>query len=222
MSTEELKLALNKRELTGKKAKKLIADGMVLGNVFGKGQESISVMAPRKELVRVIEAAGKNHPIELEIDGKQTLALVSEVDRNNITQELHHVSFHTVKRGEKVQAEVPLHQVGDAPALRTGKIIITLLDAVEVEADPTKLPDHFDVDISGLEEVGDTVSVSDIKIVADVEILMDTEAPIAKVDIPRAQVEDEDAEDEAEAEGESAADVPSEHGSESEEEPEKA
>lgn len=213
MSTEDLKIALQKRTLTGKKAKKLVDDGMVLGNVYGKGHDSVAVMAPRRELAKVVEIAGKNHPISLDIEGEAQLALVSDIERDNITQEMHHVSFHIVKRGEKVHAEVPIHQTGEAPALRTGKIIITLLDFVEVEADPTKLPDHFDIDVSSLIEVGDTVHVSDLKVSADVEIQNEADSPIAKVDIPRSQVEDETEDEEAEGEGdESAADVPSEHG----------
>ncbi len=204
MSTEELKLVLTKRELLGKKAKSLTNDDQVLGNVYGKDHASVAVAAPRKALAKVVDQAGKNHPIELDIDGEKLLALVSDIERHNITQAVHHVSFHIVKRGQKVHAEIPIHLEGEAPALRTGKILITLLDSVEVEADATKLPDHFTADVSGLIEEGDTIHLSDIKVSADVEILADLNSPVVKVDVPRAQVEDIEA-DEAAAEAAEAA-----------------
>ncbi len=195
----ELKLGLKKREVFGKKAQNLIENDHVLGNIFGKGEESVAVEGDYREVDHVISEAGKNTPIELEVEGSENhLVLVSEVDRNNITQKLHHVAFQIIKRGQKVSAEVPVKLVGEAPATRENLILVTIIDAVEVEAIPSKLPDHFEISLETLAEVGDHINVGDIKAEDDVEIKTDPETIVAKIDMPRAEVEEEPEEEEVE------------------------
>ncbi len=205
----DAQLNLNKREVFGKKAKQLFEDGQALGNIFGKGEESIAVYGLGNEVDRVVSQAGKNHPITITLDsGKQVMALVHEVERDYITRRMRHVTFHIVKKGEKVTTEVPVHQVDEAPAVRTGKIIVTLMDHVEVEATPADLPEALEVSIANLVDDGDMVTLHDIVVPKGVEIQADLDQPIAKVEVPRSQIEEA-----AEAEEADAASVPSDHGS---------
>lgn len=209
----ELKLNLAKRKLTGKKAKKLIEEGNVLGNIYGTNLESQAVQGVYNEVNNVIRTAGYNMPVQLHVDGgKDHLALVHEVERDVITQRLHHVTFQVILKGQKVTTEVPIKLVGEAPAEKTGKIVITLTDKVEVEAIPSRLPEYLEVNIEELVEENDAKKVSDIKAIAGVEILTNPDLLVAKVDIPRAELE----EDEEDAEEIDPADVPSEHGSDEE------
>lgn len=212
---QELKLQLKVRDIHGKKAKKIINEGGVLGNVYGKGQDSQSVMGDYRTVVKTLEQAG-TQPIELDIEGgKSELALVKKVERSSLSGRVHHVEFQIIHKGEKVNTEVPLKMVGEAPAVRTGKIIVTMLDSVEIETIPSSIPEHIEYDVSELAEEDDHVLVSDIKPIGGVEILTEGDHMIAKVDVPRAQVEQEAEEEEEET---TAADVPSDRGSEKEQE----
>lgn len=209
---QELKLKLKLRDIRGKKAKKIIDEGGVLGNVFGKGLESQAVEGDYQTVVKTINKAG-TQPIELEVEGgKNELVLVKKVETSSLTGRVHHIEFHAIHKGEKVHTEVPLKMVGDAPAEKTGKIVVTMLDAVEIEATPTNIPEVIEVDATVLVEEDDHILVENLKLPEGVKMLTEPDQMIAKVDVPRAQVEQEAAEDE-EA---SAADVPSDHGSDSE------
>ena len=77
---------------------------------------------------------------------------------------------------------------------------------------PSKIPESLEVDISSLEEAGDVLHVSDITMPADVELVTDAEGVVCRIEAPRAAVEEE-----AEEGAEDAADVPSEHGGDSDE-----
>lgn len=212
---DKLSLKVSKRDAFGKKTQPLVENGHVLGNIYGKGMESIAVQGDYRDVNKAIEHAGYNHPIELEVEGDGNhLVLVDGIERNNVTQKLHHVTFHAIKKGEKVSADIPIRLVGDAPAERTGKIVVTLLDAVEVEAIPSKLPEIFEVSIEGLEDVNDSITIGDIKHDDDVVLHREPEEVIAKVDLPRAEEEPEA----EEAGPEDAEEVPSEHGGEESEE----
>lgn len=204
----DAKLNLSRRKQLGKQARNLTDQGKVLGNIYAKGEDSIAVFGDLLEVDRIVKEAGKNHPINITLDdGKEVMVLVHDVERDNITRRMHHVTFQTIHKGEKVVTEVPIRQIGEAPAVRTGMIIVTLLDRVEIEATPSKIPEELEVSVEGLKEDGDQVSLRDITIPDEVELMADPEQPVAKVEIPRAQIDEEEDEEEVD-EGE----VPSEHG----------
>lgn len=210
----DAKLTLSRREVFGKKAKTLTDDGKTLANIFGKGRNSVAAFGDTGVVEKVVSAAGKNTPITITLDdGKDVLALVHEVERDYKTNKIHHVSFQVIIKGQKVTTEVPIHQTGEASAQKTGLIVVTVMDSVEIEAIPSKIPSALEVSVDGLVEDGDSVHLSDITVPEGAEIMIDIEEDdrlIAKVETPRAEVEEEDEDEDGEEAD--AADVPSEHG----------
>lgn len=145
-------------------------------------------------LLKTYNRAGKHHPVELKIDGKQQLALIKDADFDPKKHSLRHIVFQSIKQNEKTTAEVPVVLVGDEiPAEKKSLLILTQLDTVEVEALPRDLPDELTVDATKLEEVGDHLYVSDIKIPNGVVILTEAEASLAVVEMPKDQIAEADA-----------------------------
>lgn len=209
-----ISLKVQKREVFGKKVKKLYKEGKVIGNLYGRGKDSISVIADYEPMRKVIEEAGKNHAIELSVDGDTNhLVLIKNVDYDPVKGRARHVEFHMVNRNEKVEAEVPVELVGTSPAVLAGNIIITLNDTVLVEAVPTSLPDHLEANAELLKEADDTITIADLKLPVNVTFVDELETPLFKVEVPRSQIESEETEEI------SAADVPAEHGGDKKEEP---
>lgn len=206
----DAKLTLSRRKSFGKKAKSLVNEGNTLANIFGKGRESIAAYGEVGVIDKVVSAAGKNHPIEitLEDDGETVLALVNEVERDFKTSQIHHVTFQVVIKGQKVSTEVPIEFIGDAPATKTGLIVVTSLDVVEVETIPSKIPETIQLSLESLVEDGDSLHVSDLKVDSAVVIKNDPDQLVVKVETPRSQIESEDTDEE----NSDAADVPSDHG----------
>lgn len=209
-----ISLKVQKREVFGKKVKRLYREGKVLGNLYGRGKESISVIADYEPMRKVIEEAGKNHAIELSVEGDDNhLVLIKNVDYDPVKGRARHVEFHMVNRNEKVEAEVPVELIGTSPAVLVGNIIITLNDTVLVEAVPTSLPDHLEADAELLKEPDDIITIADLKLPANVAFVDEPETPLFKVEVPRSQIESE-----PEAEEVNAAEVPAEHGGDKKEE----
>lgn len=208
-----ISLTVQKRALHGKKVKALYRQGVVVGNLFGRGQESIPVQADYETIRKVVAEAGANHAIDITVEGAgKHLVLIKNIDREPVKGRIRHVEFHMVNRNEKVEAEVPVELVGTAPAVLAGNIIITLNDTVLVEANPTSLPDHLEANAELLKEPDDMITLADITLPAAVEFKDEPDTPLFKVEVPRSQIEEQ-------AEGEenvSAADVPSEHGGDAE------
>ncbi len=120
-----------------------------------------------------------------------------------------HVDLHQVSLMEKLQVEVPVVITGEAPAVKQGDADVAVnVHHVRVECLPTEIPESFTVDISGLENVGDAIRVSDLPAIADVVVIDDPEEVIVRITPRREMVEEEVAPAEGEAvegaEGEAA------------------
>ena len=164
MTTYELKADI--RKLFGRKSKRLRAEGLVPGNIFGKKIKSIAVQLDRVKLVATMRAAGETGLIHLKVEGdtKTHPVLVAGYAKDPVTDQLMHVDFHEVDLTQKTSAAVPVKTVGKSPAVESGMVLVQLRNEIEVEALPTNLPDAIEVDITGLTEVGMSILAQDLKV----------------------------------------------------------
>lgn len=202
MADIDAPVKLLQREVIGKGLNRMRADGSVPAVIHNHGQPSLHVMAPETELLRIYRVAGKHHPLNLEVGSDKYLALIKDAHFNPVKRKLEHIVFQAIRQDEAVEAEVPIRLEGDAPAERTGLIVLRQLDAVEIEALPKDLPDELVISAESLAELHDKLVVGDLKVPQGVTILTDAEHPIATVAEPRAVAAEEAAEEAEAAEGE--------------------
>lgn len=218
MSDEKIVVELTGRETLGKGLSKLRADGDVPAVIHVPGKSSIHVTGDYMALGKAYSKAGKRQPVHLKIDGKQRLAIIKDVDFEPTKHQLRHVVFQAIKQNEKVTAEIPVVLVGDdIPAEIAGHMVLPQLDAVQVEALPNDLPDKLEADATKLVEVGDRLTVADLKIPANVTLLTEPEQSLAVVEMPKDQLAEANAAAESLAEDAAKTEEGDEGTSESEE-----
>src|SRR3972149_12018644 len=203
----ELKVA--PREVLGKKVKALRRQGFTPANIFGHHVESKAVQIPSEELRLALKKIARNQIVYLRLDGEEARPVfVKDLQHNPVTDVVLHVDFLQISLKEKVRLEVPLHFVGLAPAIdRPGGVLVTALDHISVEALPTEVPSFIEVDVSGLEEIDQSLHVSDLKVPEGATVLSDPELVIVKAAAPaieRAAAAEEAAEEAEKAEAAAA------------------
>jgi large subunit ribosomal protein L25 len=216
--SDQITLALENRATLGKGVKRLRKDGIVPAVIHDHGKDSIHVQADYQTLHKVYLSAGKHHPVELQTETTKFTALIKQVTFDPRYNTLTHVVFNAIKANEKVEAEIPVHaeyaEGNDAsPAERAGLIVLAQLDAVEVKALPKNLPDQLTYDAEKLVEVGDQITVADLRAVEGVEIITEPEHVVATVFEPSAlAAANDDAGGDAEVGDESSVDSEHESG----------
>ncbi len=201
MSTGDITLTLEKRDVVGKQVRALRREGKVPAVIHNHGKASVIVNAPFIEITKVYQNAGKHHPVDLKVGDDKYLAIIKDVDLDPRKNTLRHVVFNAVRQNEVVQTEVPIHFEGDSAAEKAGLMLLPQLEIVEVEATPRNLPDEIIVSVDALAEIGDKIHVADLLAPEGVTIITDPEHPVISViETPAQQSE------EAENEGEDAND----------------
>lgn len=188
-----LKLEAQKRKLLGRKVKNLRKDKVLPGNMYGKNIKSSAVKVELADFLEVFKKAGETGLIDLVVDKKKSPVLIHNVQVDPVTDQPIHADFLKVNLKEKVTAQIPIELNGVSPAEKQGLgTVVQYIDEVEVEALPMDLPENFEVDLSNLEKVDDTVFVKDLEIDAKkVNIKEDKDRILVKVEPPREEEEEE-------------------------------
>lgn len=186
----EVKLPAERRTEVGKgAARRTRAAGRVPGIVYGKGMEPVAVDVSRRELVTAFHSdAGMNTLLDIELEGKTTLALARELQRDPIKGTLLHVDFVKIDAKEAVEVEVPVHMIGEAPGQKEGGVLENPLFQLHVRCLPLEVPESIEVDISSL-NIGDALRVQDITTDDKFEILNDPEAAVVAIAAPVSEEE---------------------------------
>jgi large subunit ribosomal protein L25 len=189
---EAPKLEVRARAILGKKVGRLRREGRLPGVIFGGHADSTPVETDTAAFQKSYRRWGQTTLLSLTgLDGGEVPVLVHDVSREPRTGSLLHVDFARVSLTEKTHAEVPLHFVGESPAVKThGGVMVHALSEVRIEAFPQDIPHQIDVDLARIEQIEDTLYVRDLVVDASkIEILNDPEQVIAKAVAPRAEEE---------------------------------
>ena len=190
-------------------ARRLRREWKVPGVIYGSHQEPVHFAVPLLDIQSLVRNNGVNAVLELEIDGEQYLTMVKHVDQNVLTFDIDHVDLLAIKRGEKVEVEVPLTLTGE-PA--PGTMHIQDADVLLVEADVLSIPEELEVSIEGLED-GAVITAADVTMPEDTTLVAEEDTVIVSISLPEV---DEELEEAAEAAEEGGADAGAESADEDE------
>ncbi len=222
MSSDSIGIELVERAIVGKGLQSLRARNLVPAVIHDHGNPSIHVSGDYTTLSKAYVAAGKHHPVELKVGSKQYLALIKDVNYEPAKRNMRHMVFQAIRQNEAVEAEIPVEFMEvEIPAEKLSLMVLQQLDHVEVKALPKDLPDEILVDPSSLAEVGDHLTVADLKVPVGVTVLTDPETQLAVVEMPKDQEAEANAAaaELAEQTADETEDVESEHGADTEKEP---
>ncbi|MBP7859418.1 50S ribosomal protein L25 [Patescibacteria group bacterium] len=167
-----MELKAKNRNITGKKVKNLRKNKVLPAVVFGKGQNSINIEVAYQEAFKTFKNAGETEIVDIDLEGTKYHCLIDEVSFHPVTDLLLHLNFRVVDLHKKIVVSVPLVVVNEElnEKIKQGEAIFLLqLDELEVEALPKNLPKHIEIEASLIKEIGDSLTLKDIKKLVDGE-----------------------------------------------------
>lgn len=196
MSTEtDTKVVAEVRENFGKGyARRLRAAGKIPAVIYGHGTDPVHVSLPGHQVSLLIRRA--NAVLELDVAGNQQLTLVKDVQKDPVHQIIEHIDLLVVKKGEKIQVDVPVVVVGEPFA---GTIANLDNATVLLEVEATHIPQNIEVDVEGLED-GTHITAADLKLPQGSSLVVDPETLIVAVSVPTSALAAEEEIAEADAE----------------------
>jgi large subunit ribosomal protein L25 len=185
----DTKVHADLRENFGKGfARRLRAAGKIPAVIYGHGTDPVHVALPGHQVALLIRRA--NVVLELDVNGTEQLTLVKDVQKDPVHQIIEHIDLLVVRKGEKVQVDVPVTVVGESAA---GTIIAQDANTVLLEVEATNIPERIEVDVEGL-EAGTHITAADLTLPAGASLAVDAETLVIAISTPNDAAEEEIAE----------------------------
>jgi len=177
---DENKLSAGVRTSFGKgAARKLRAAGHIPAVIYGHGGEPQHVTLPGHETALLLRKS--NVLVTLDIEGRNELVLVKDVQKDPVRQIIEHVDLIVVRKGEKVTVDVAIHVEGES---FSGTIVMVENSTVSVEAEATHIPESITVSVEGLEE-GAQIHARDLALPKGTTLVTDPDALVVHITAPR-------------------------------------
>lgn len=174
----EVKISAEPRTEFGKGgARRTRRAGLVPAVLYGHGEKPQHIALPAREFAAAIRHGGLNQVFTIDIAGSSgtTLALPKAIQRDPIKETYEHVDLIIVKRGEKVQVDVPVTLTGEAAR---NTLVVNESNTVAVVAEAMHLPSGFEVSIEGL-EAGSQVTAGDVQLPRGVDLAVEPDFVLA-------------------------------------------
>jgi large subunit ribosomal protein L25 len=210
MAGERIKLEVKEREGRGSAdSRRLRRQGLIPGVLYGRGNAPHAFSVPERDLRRVLSGDSGLHAIlDVVVAGQETThpSVLKDYQQEIPSGKLSHIDLHEVRLDQPIQAQVSVTLVGEAAGVKEGGVLSQVTREINVEALPMEIPDHLELDVSGM-EIGDSLRLVDLPAQEGVTYLDDPEETVlASVQVPAAIVEPEPEEEELE-EGEEGAEL---------------
>ena len=172
--SEQVSLAASERQSEGKSANRnLRRSGYIPGVLYGGKEEPKKISIMEKDIVKAHEIAGfATQILQITMEGKDVDVVVKEIQRHPATSRILHADFMRVDPDSKITLVVPIRTLNDENCIGvkvSGGQVNHLINDIEISCLASNLPEYLEIDVQEM-DIGDTVSLSEIKLPEGVEI----------------------------------------------------
>jgi large subunit ribosomal protein L25 len=204
---ERVKLVASERtDLGSAESRRLRRQGLIPGVLYGRSKP-VAIAIAERDLRTALTGKGGTHAVlDVTVDGGGShSAILKEFQVSKVRGKLTHIDLLEVRLDQPIQTAVSVHLVGEPAGVKEGGVLSQVSNEVHVEALPLEIPEHLDIDVSGM-HIGDTLRLAELQVPEGVTLLDDPETTVlATVTLPtRVEEPEVEAEEGEEAEGEAA------------------
>jgi large subunit ribosomal protein L25 len=165
VETTELKAWARQRSGKGG-ARSTRREGRIPGILYGDKKEPESISVEYRAISQQLLTGHFQSTIfTLNVEGAKTRVIPCGVQLDPVRDFPIHVDFLRVSKDALVTVAVPVRFLNEAasPGLKRGGVLNIVRHEIPVRCPADAIPDHFDVDLTGL-EIGNSVHISAIKL----------------------------------------------------------
>lgn len=204
----QVQLTAATRTETGKEAAhRLRRRGSIPAILYGGSLGNVALAVNLHDLYKILskgtswETTLINLSIQQEGETKTVPVIIKDLQIHPVKRSPIHADFWEVSMEQVIEVNIPVQLVGEAAGIKAGGLLEFSTREIAVECLPTKMVDHFDVDISAL-NIGESFTVAKLSLGEDYKILTDPAMVIAAIVTMAAEKEEEKVEGAAPAEPE--------------------
>jgi large subunit ribosomal protein L25 len=182
--------------------------GKIPAVVYGSDAGNQPIAVDETQFMQVFRQQGSNQVIKLNVEGTSYNVMLKDIQSDPIKNRVLHLDFNQINMNEKIDTMVPIVLEGEAEGVKDGGVLQQMLREINIRCLPNEIPDNITVNVQAL-KVGDSVTVSDLRIPNGIEVNHQGEEVVLSIVLPKTEPVDEERtaeQAEAEAKAEERAD----------------
>lgn len=192
------KIKVEKREIFGKNAsRRLRREGMIPAILYGGGSSNVPLTLKKQDVFMILKSdTGENTVFQVSFDSEIRDVMIKELQMDPVTDEILHADFVHIAMDKAIRVSVPLVSVGEAVGVKTeGGFVDFITRELEVECLPKNIPEHIEMDISGL-HLRHSLKAEDITLPEGVKLITSSDTILVLIEAPLKEEEIEVEEEE--------------------------
>lgn len=158
---KSIQIKAEKRKEIGKKAtKQLRRQDHVPCVLYGQDKENIHFHAHKNDFRKLVFTP-HSFIVNLNIDGKESDAIMQSVDFHPVTDEILHIDFYRIDLLKPFKIHVPVTTSGLSKGVQEGGVLQVNRRKLLVEATAENMPDTVNIDVTDI-GLGGAVRVNDL------------------------------------------------------------
>jgi large subunit ribosomal protein L25 len=149
------------REKSGTKDADTLRKAGNIPCVLYGGKEQLSFSVNEKQFSKLLYTPDA-YLVSIDVDGKQTKAIVQEAQFHKISDKILHVDFMEAVPGKYLTVKIPVVTHGSPLGVKKGGKLQTKIRRLTVKGLVDDLPDHITIEVAHL-ELGESILIKEMK-----------------------------------------------------------
>ena len=179
------------RDIFGKNAsRRLRREGKIPAVLYGRNEPSTHLMLQKKDVFGILRSeSGENTIFKAAIDTGSKDAMIKEMQLDPVTDEILHIDLIQIAMDKAIRVSVPVFVTGESVGVKAeGGFVDLITREIEVECLPGVIPEHIEVDISGL-HLHQSVRIEEMTFPDGVETVSDPQTLVVLIEAPTKEEE---------------------------------
>jgi len=182
------KLEVKERNETGTSAvRRLRKNNNIPGVIYHSGEQGVSVSIEKITLNQAVKSG--QAIFETSLGEKPQFVLLKDVQYHPVTDEIMHVDLQQVTENQKITLDVPLKPIGESAGVKSGGILVQLMNSLSIRCRPVAIPEFLEIDITEL-ETGNSLFVRDVIRIEGLELVTSEDVAVFSVQEPKQEKEE--------------------------------
>ena len=182
------KLEVQERNETGTSAvRRLRKNNNIPGVIYHSGEQGVSVSIEKITLNQAVKSG--QAIFETSLGEKPQFVLLKDVQYHPVTDEIMHVDLQQVTENQKITLDVPLKPIGESVGVKSGGILVQLMNSLSIRCRPVAIPEFLEIDITEL-ETGNSLFVRDVIHIEGLELVTSEDVAVFSVQEPKQEKEE--------------------------------
>lgn len=147
-------------------SKKLRESGKLPGVVYGQHSDTKSIELELRDVEHLLAHHGIGATVNVDINGDKVFAMIKDVQKNLLKNQLLHLDLQELTKGESVKVSIPLHFVNKDKVEDSVMLVVEHVHSLDIEVLPKDLIESYEVDVSVLKDQ-QTITMEDLGIFND-------------------------------------------------------